>query len=454
MIDRIPPHDLVSEKAVLGCLILECRTCLPECVALFKGDNSFFYDLRNRTIFETIYAMSEALKPVDSMTLFAELQSLQIIEAVGGFEYVQDLPDGVGSTASLPYYLGKIKNAYALRRMIAACVETVGLCYEPVDDLDTFIDAAEAQILGARIQSEKGATHIKAAVLRAITRLEEYHQNKGKLMGISSGFPDLDKLTSGFRGGQMIVLAARPSIGKSSIAMNIVEAVAIDQKLPVGVFSLEMTEDELVERLIGSRGRVNIRNMKEGVFLERDFPRITSVAGKLCNAPIYIDDTGGLSILQLRAKARRMWQQYGIKLFVIDYMQLMNSTAKKASNRQQEVGDISRGVKSLAKELNVPVIVLAQLNRELEKDKNRKPRTSDLRESGDIEQDADIIGLLYRPDGEDADQFAEVIPINLLLGKNRGGPTGELKLTFLKQFTRFESAAKIEPETQEHWQDR
>jgi replicative DNA helicase len=288
---------------------------------------------------------------------------------------------------------------------------------------------------------------IKDVVHKAINRLEEYHANQGMLTGLSTGFPDLDKMTTGLHGGEMIVVAARPSMGKTSLAMNIAESVAIDQKLPVGVFSLEMSSESLVLRMLCSRARVNLRNIREGFFSERDFPKITSAAGKLAAAPLYIDDTAGLSILQLRAKARRMWQQYGVKLFVIDYLQLLHSTARRAENRQQEIADISNGVKALAKELNVPVIVLAQLNREIEKEKNRKPRMSDLRESGAIEQDADLIGLLYKPSAGDEDEGPsteqESVAVNLLIAKQRNGPTGDVNLTFLKTYTRFESAAKI-----------
>jgi replicative DNA helicase len=250
-------------------------------------------------------------------------------------------------------------------------------------------------------------------------------------------------------GGEMIVIAARPSMGKTSLAMNIAEAVAIDQKQPVGVFSLEMTADSLVLRMLCSRSRVNLRNIRDGFLAERDFPKLTGAAGKLANAPLFIDDTPGLSILQLRAKARRMWQQYGIKLFVIDYLQLLHSTARRAENRQQEIADISNGVKALAKELNVPVIVLSQLNREMEKDKNRRPRMSDLRESGSIEQDADLVGLLYKPNSNDDEENSgggadhEAVPVTLFIAKQRNGPTGDVPLTFLKAYTRFESAAKI-----------
>jgi replicative DNA helicase len=272
------------------------------------------------------------------------------------------------------------------------------------------------------------------------------------LTGVGTGFTDLDKMTSGLHPGEMIVIAARPSMGKTSLAMNIAEHVAIEQKLPVGVFSLEMTSESLVLRMLCSRSRVNLRNVRDGFLAERDFPKLTGAAGKLANAPLFIDDSSGLSILQLRAKARRMSQQYGIKLFVIDYLQLLHSTARRAENRQQEIADISSGVKSLAKELNVPVIVLSQLNREMERDKSRKPQMSDLRESGAIEQDADLVGLLYKPtkpsSGDDEDSAGtseeqEAVSVNLLIAKQRNGPTGDVHLTFLKSYTRFENAAKV-----------
>jgi len=258
-------------------------------------------------------------------------------------------------------------------------------------------------------------------------------------------------MTSGLHGGEMIVIAARPSMGKTSLAMNIAEAVAVDQKLPVGVFSLEMTAESLVLRMLCSRARVNLRDIRDGFLADRDFPKLTLAAGKLAGAPLIIDDTPGLSILQMRARARRMAQQHGIKLLVVDYLQLLHSTARRAENRQQEIADISNGVKALAKELNVPVVVLSQLNRELEKDKDRKPRLSDLRESGAIEQDADLVALLYKPSRGEEDEPAtqaesDAVPVNLLIAKQRNGPTGDVHLTFLKGYTRFESAAKVSAE--------
>ncbi len=251
----------------------------------------------------------------------------------------------------------------------------------------------------------------------------------------------------------MIVIAARPSVGKTSFSMNIAEHIAVDQKVPVGVFSLEMTSESLILRMICSRARKNLRKIREGFMSESDFPAITQAAGEMARAPLYIDDTPGLSILQMRAKARRMSQQWGVKMFVVDYLQLLHSTSGRSDqNRQQEIADISGGIKALAKELNVPVIVLSQLNREMEKDKNRKPRLSDLRESGSIEQDADLVGLLYRPehgstqaaDQEEKPEDRDVMKVNLYIAKQRNGPTGDVSLTFNRGFTRFDAFSPIE----------
>jgi replicative DNA helicase len=336
--------------------------------------------------------------------------------------------------------------------MIHTCTDVVGRVYDFEGDADALMDEVERDILQineARVQSK--TILIKELVHNAITTVENFHQRQGMLTGIGTGFTDFDKMTSGMHAGEMIVIAARPSMGKTSLAMNIAEHVAVEEKLPVGVFSLEMTADSLVLRMLCSRARVNLRSMREGFLSERDFPKLTGAAGKLSSAPLFIDDTPALSILQLRAKARRMKQQYDIKLFVIDYLQLLHSTARRAQdNRQQEIADISSGVKSLAKELAVPVIVLSQLNRELEREKNRKPRLSDLRESGAIEQDADVVGLLYKPSSDDEESVAgeeqEAQAVNLLIAKQRNGPTGDVNLTFLKQYTRFENAAKVSDE--------
>jgi replicative DNA helicase len=448
-VDRLPPHSLECEMGVLGCVLLSPNECMGECIEKLKVGAEAFYDLRHQTIFNALVEMFDQRQAIDVITLQQRLKDKQLLEQVGGIAYLSSLPDAVPSAANLSYYLDFVQEKYLLRRMIHICTDVVGRVYDFEGEVDALMDEVERDIL--RISEARVETHtntIKELVKKAIGTIEDFHQRQGLLTGVGTGFTDLDKMTSGMHPGEMIVIAARPSMGKTSLAMNIAEHVAIDQKLPVGVFSLEMTSESLVLRMLCSRSRVNLRSVREGFLAERDFPKLTGSAGKLANAPLFIDDTSGLSILQLRAKARRMAQQYGIKLFVIDYLQLLHSTARRAENRQQEIADISNGIKSLAKELNVPVIVLSQLNRELEREKNRKPRLSDLRESGAIEQDADVVGLLYKPSSEDEDgggagDEQEALPVNLLIAKQRNGPTGDVNLTFLKSFTRFESAAKV-----------
>ena len=449
--DRLPPHSAEAERGVLGCVLLAPNDGMGVCIEKLKRGSEVFYDLRHQALFETLAEMYDQKEAIDLITVQQRLKDNKQLDGVGGLSYLAGLADAVPSAANLEYYLEIVREKYLLRRMIQTCTAVVGRVYEHEGEVDGLLDEIERDVL--RISEERvvsSAPTIKELVHRAINTIEEYHQRQGMLTGVSTGFADLDKMTSGLHGGEMVVIAARPSMGKTSLAMNIAEHVAIESRLAVGVFSLEMTAESLVLRMLCSRSRVNLRNIRDGFLAERDFPKLTGSAGKLANAPLFVDDSSGLSILQLRAKARRMYQQYGIKLFVIDYLQLLNSTSRRAENRQQEIADISNGIKALAKELNVPVIVLSQLNRELEKDKNRKPRLSDLRESGAIEQDADLVALLYKPSSGDDDeapaQDLEAVPVNLYIAKQRNGPTGDVPLTFLKGYTRFESAAKVSAE--------
>ena len=450
-VDRLPPHSVEAEQGVLGCILLSPHDSLGECIEKFKDGSEVFYDLRHRTIYELLAEMYDRKAAIDIITVQQALKDKQQLEAVGGLPYLASLPDAVPSAANLAYYLEIVREKFILRRVIGTCTEVVTRAYEHQGEVDVLIDEVERDIL--RISGDRvveNSADIKDLVHRAIHIIEDYHQRQGKLGGLGTGFIDLDKMTDGFHPGEMIVIAARPSMGKTSLAMNIAEHVATQLRLPVGVFSLEMTSESLVMRMMASLARVNSRSIRDGFLSERDFARLTTSAGQLAKAPLFIDDSSGLSILQLRAKARRMAQHHDIKLFIIDYLQLLHSTARRAENRQQEIADISNGVKALAKELKVPVIVLSQLNRELEKDKNRKPRLSDLRESGAIEQDADVVGLLYKPSSGDDDEApgpeADGLPVNLLIAKQRNGPTGDVNLTFLKSYTRFESAAKISGE--------
>ena len=455
-VDRLPPHSIEAERGVLGCVLLSPGDCLGVCIEKFKSGPELFYDLRHRHIYESLVEMYDHREAIDLLTVQQRLKDRNQLEAVGGLAYLSSLPDAVPSAANLSYYADIIREKHLLRRMIQTCTDVVGRVYEHEGEVDALLDEVERDVL--RISEERvedRTSTIKQLVHKAINTIEDYHQRQGMLTGIGTGFEDFDKMTSGLHAGEMIVIAARPSMGKTSLAMNIAEHVAVEEKLPVGIFSLEMTAESLVLRMLCSRARVNLKDIRGGFMAERDFPKLTGAAGKLTSAPLFIDDTSALSILQLRAKARRMWQQYGIKLFVIDYLQQMHSNSRKVDNRQQEIADISNGVKALAKELSVPVIVLSQLNRDFERDKLRKPNLADLRESGAIEQDADVVGLLYKADPDDSNKrkddleseetgmTPDALPVNLLIAKQRNGPTGEVHLTFLLSITRFESSAKI-----------
>jgi replicative DNA helicase len=449
-VDRLPPHSEDMERGVLGCILLSPNECLGECLQKIKTDAEVFYDLRHQTIYSALVEMYDQREPIDIITLQQRLADRQQLEQIGGIPYLNGLQDGVPSAANLSYYLDIVQEKFLLRKMIHTCTDVIGRVYDFDGDVEALLDQVESEVLRmneSRVQG--GATPIKQLVMDATHTVENFFNRKGVLGGVGTGFSDLDKMTDGLHGGEMIVIAARPSMGKTSLAMNIVEHAVLTQKLPVGVFSLEMTAESLVLRMLCSIARVNLRTIREGFMSESDFPKLTNAAGRLSNAPLFIDDSPGLSILQLRARARRLSQQFGVKLFVVDYLQLLHSTARRSQeNRQQEIADISGGIKALAKELKVPVLVLSQLNRELERDKNRRPRLSDLRESGAIEQDADLVGLLYKPSSGDDDESGATeepdgIPVNLLIAKQRNGPTGDVNLTFLKPYTRFESAAKV-----------
>jgi replicative DNA helicase len=452
-LDRLPPHALDMEQGVLGCQLLSPNDCVGEVIEKLKGVGvEAHYDLRHQTIQAELFEMYDARIPIDVITLQQRLKDKRLLEQVGGIAYLSQLQDAVPSAANLSYYLDIVREKYLLRKMIQTCTEVVGRVYECEGDVDALLDEVERDVLRiSESHSQSDALTTKELVGRAVVTIENFFNRKGTLTGLATGYADLDRMTDGLHGSEMIVIAARPSMGKTSLAMNIVENVVLEQQLPVAVFSLEMSAEALVMRMMCSIARVNLRSIREGFMSESDFPKLTNAAGKLANSKLFIDDSAGLSILQLRARARRLHQMHGVKLFVVDYLQLLHSTARRSQeNRQQEIADISSGLKALAKELKAPVLVLSQLNRELERDKSRKPRLSDLRESGAIEQDADLVGLLYKPSaGEDDDgntEEADGVPVNLLIAKQRNGPTGDVNLTFLKSYTRFESAAKVSDE--------
>lgn len=449
-LDRLPPSSVEAEQGVLGCVLLTPKDCMAECLEKLKVGPEVFYDIRHQTLFGVLTEMYDNAEGIDLTTVMQRLKDRQQLDGVGGLAYLASLPDSVPTAAGLDYYLDIVLDKYLLRKMVQTCTSIVGRVFEfPGGSVMEFIDEVERDIMAVSSARDTHSTPpIRELVNQAIADLEKAFQNKGQPTGIVSGFPDLDWLTGGFQDGEMIVIAARPSVGKTSLAMNIAGNVSCESKLPVGVFSLEMTGKQLAKRMLLSRASVNVRSANAGDLGGQDFPKLTAMAGRLSNAPIYIDDSSGISILQLRAKARRMQQQHGIRLVVVDYMQLLHSTSRKADNRQQEMADISGGIKAMAKELNLPVIALSQLNRDLEKRKGDRPRLCDLRESGAIEQDADFVGMLYKANTSGAGDEVEneepmAIPVNMGVEKQRNGPTGIVEFTFLKQYTRFESAAKV-----------
>jgi replicative DNA helicase len=452
-IDRLPPHSPEAEQGILGCILLSPNECAGECVEKLKAGAEVFYDLRHQMIFKELVGMYDQRESIDIITLQQRLKDKQVLDQVGGIAYLSQLPDLVPSAANLSFYLEIVREKFRLRKMVQLCTQTVANVYDFEGDADNLMENFEREALNLQhIDQVTEQVSMKDAVKAAIVTVEEYHMRQGGLIGLPTGFIDLDKMTGGLMNSEMFVLAGRPSTGKTSLAMNIAEFVAINQQLPVGVVSLETTTHNLVMRMLASLARVNMRNIREGFLAERDFPKLTGAAGKLSTAPIFIEDISGISIMEMRARARRLQQAHGIRLLIIDYLQLLIAliNGRRPENRQREVAEISSGIKALAKELKIPVIAISQLNRQLDRDKQRKPMLADLRESGSLEQDADMVGMLYRCkrqlDEDEEDEDGEVIPVNLRIAKQKNGPCGDVPLTFLKAYTRFESAAKVADE--------
>ena len=434
-----------AEQGVLGSMLISPREVIAECVERITEE--YFYVPAHQTIYTVLVELWNAGAGIDLITFTQTLRDRNLLETVGGASFVTSLYTFVPTAANVMYYLEIVREKFVLRQIIAACTESVRRAYDEQDEVNNLLDEVEQKVFAVGEDRFKGQMPgMKEQVMGALESIEQLWERRGGITGISTGFTELDRMTNGLHAAEMIVIAARPSMGKTALAMNIAEHVAISSKLPVAVFSLEMSSQQLVQRLLCSRARVNLQKVREGFLAERDFPSLTSAASKLAEAQIYIDDTAGLSILELRAKARRLKAQKDIQLIVIDYLQLLKSTTRRAQdNRQLEISEISSGIKGLAKELKVPIIVLAQLNRQPEARSGGKPRLSDLRESGSIEQDADLVGLLVRPEvyEEDEDARAEKAgEAELIIAKQRNGPVGEVPLTFLKEFTRFEDRAR------------
>src|SRR6266487_902006 len=444
-IHRTPPNSVEAEQGVLGSMLISPRDTIAECVE--KINEEYFYVPAHQTIYTVLVELWNAGQAIDLITFTQVLRDRNLLESLGGAAFITGLFTFVPTAANVQYYLDIVRDKYILREIIAAATESVRRAYEEQDEVNNLLDEVEQRIFAVGEDRFKGQMlTMKDQVMEAIESIEKLYERKGGITGISTGFVEFDRMTSGMHGAEMIVIAARPSMGKTALVMNIAEHVAVQEKLPVGVFSLEMSSQQLVQRLLCSRARVNLQKVRDGFLAERDFPSLTAAASKLAEAKIFIDDSAGLSILELRAKARRLKAQQDIQLIVVDYLQLLRSTTRRAQdNRQLEISEISAGLKGLAKELKIPIIVVAQLNRQPEARSGGKPRLSDLRESGSIEQDADLVGLLVRPEIYEEDEEARAEKAGeaeLIIAKQRNGPVGEIPLTFLKEFTRFETRAR------------
>ena len=453
-IHRNPPHSVEAEQGVLGSMLLSPRQAIAECVE--KINEQYFYIPAHQTIYSVLVDLWNAGQAIDLITFTQVLRDRNLLESVGGAAFVTSLFTFVPTAANLEYYLEIVRDKYILREIISAATESVRRAYEEQDEVNNLLDEVEQRIFAVGEDRFKGQLlSMKEQVMSTLESIEKLFENKGAITGVSTGFRDLDKLTSGLHRSEMIVIAARPSMGKTALAMNIAEHAAIEAKLPVAIFSLEMSAQQLVQRMLCSRARVNLAKTRDGFLAEADFPKLTHAASKLAEAKIFIDDTASLSILELRAKARRLKTQQDIQLIIIDYLQLVRSTSRRAQdNRQLEISEISGGLKGLAKELNIPIVVVAQLNRnpEIRTGSGKGvPRLADLRESGSIEQDADVVGLLMREEYyADTDEEREELKgkAELIIAKQRNGPIGGVKLTFLNEFTRFVDRADeaVEPE--------
>jgi replicative DNA helicase len=451
-VHRLLPQSADAEQGVLSSFLISPRDIGGLCVE--RGITpECFHSPAHEAIFAILIELWNAAKPIDFITLTQLLRDRKQLDQVGGAAFVTDLFTFVPTAANASYYLEIVQEKWILRQVIQICTEYAARSYDEQDNVPSLLDEVEQHINKiARERFQTRGFSMNEQVIEALEAIEKLYERKGSISGLATGFADLDKMTDGMHAGEMFVIAARPSMGKTALAMNIGEHVAVNNNLSTAIFSLEMSSQQLVQRMLCSRARVSLKRVGDGFLNERDFPKLTHAASQLSGSKLFIDDTSALSILELRAKARRLKTQHDIQLIIIDYLQLLRSTSRRAQdNRQLEIAEISSGIKALAKELAIPIIVLAQLNRNPENrsgDSKGRPRLSDLRESGSIEQDADIVGLLVREKyyaENDEDKAEAGGKATLIIAKQRNGPVGDVDLTFLEEYTCFEDRARSEP---------
>jgi len=447
-IHRTLPHSADAEMGVLGSMLISPDDIIADCVQQISEKH--FHIPAHATIYSVLVELWNGKAAIDFITLTQVLKDRKLLDQVGGPLFVTNLFTFVPTAANAGFYLEILREKFVLRQIISSCTECTARAYDDQEEVQNLLDEVEQKIFAITEDRAKGKMPtIKDQVMEAIESIEKLYDRKGAISGLATGFSELDNMTDGMHPAEMIVIAARPSMGKTALAMNIAEHVSVHLNKAVAVFSLEMSAHQLIQRLICSQARVSLKKIKDGFIADRDFPKLTTAASHFADSKMIIDDTAGLSILEFRAKARRLKAQHDIELIVIDYLQLLRSTSRRAQdNRQLEIAEISSGIKALAKELKIPIIVLAQLNRNPENrtgESKGRPRLSDLRESGSIEQDADVVGLLVREEyyaDSDEEKRESEGKATLIIAKQRNGPTGDVPLTFLKEFTRFEDRAR------------
>ncbi|MEW5767221.1 MAG: replicative DNA helicase [bacterium] len=441
-LERIPPQSLEAEVSVLGAMMMDAGA-IPEVIELLPVDS--FYKDGHRRIYAAMVELFERNEPVDLTTLTNRLRDKGELESAGGAANLASILNSVPTAANVTYYARIVFKKFLLRRLIATATEIVGMGYAEEKEVDLVLDQAEQLIFDiAQRKVSRGVIPVADMLHDSFEAIEKLYAHKEHVTGIASGFRDFDLKTSGFQKSDLIIIAGRPSMGKSSLALNIAQHVGIREATPVALFSLEMSANQLVQRMLCAEARVDAHRLRTGYLSESDWPKLTTAAGVLSQSKIFIDDTPAITVLDVRAKTRRLMAKAPLGLIIIDYLQLMQSR-REFDSRQQEISEISRSLKALARELNIPVIALSQLSRAVETRSDRRPQLADLRESGAIEQDADLVAFVYR------EEYYKPTPENegiaeVIIGKQRNGPVGTVKLAFIKKYTRFENLAKVEAE--------
>ncbi|NIK79259.1 replicative DNA helicase [Paenibacillus castaneae] len=436
MFDRVPPQNLEAEQAVIGAILLQAEALIT---AMERVRSEDFYSGAHRQIYEAMVEIAENNQPVDLVTLTAHLQDQHLLEEIGGVSYLAKLANAVPTAANVDYYAQIVEEKSMLRRLIRTATNIVSDGYANSEDVGVLLGDAEKKILEiSNRRSGSGFISIRDVLMEVFEKVEQLYTDKGGTTGIPSGFTDLDRMTAGFQRSDLIIVAARPSVGKTAFALNIAQNVGVRARETVAIFSLEMSAAQLVQRMICAEANVDAQRMRTGHLEGDDWEKLTMAIGSLSEAQIFIDDTPGITVAEIRAKCRRLKKERGLGMILIDYLQLISGRGKAGENRQQEVSEISRTLKQIARELEVPVIALSQLSRGVEQRQDKRPMMSDLRESGSIEQDADIVSFLYRDDYYDKESEKKNI-IEIIIAKQRNGPVGTVELVFLKQYNKFVS---------------